>query len=78
MSGINAGALDRELKRGSAELLILSVLLARPRHGYELSKLIRSSRSAGQLTEGQRALAEQCRTWEAFVPAVRLVRDEHA
>jgi len=33
-------ALDRELKKGSAELLILSVLEARQRHGYEISKLI--------------------------------------
>ena len=49
MSGINTRALDRELKRGSAELLILSLLEARPRHGYELSKLIHA-RSGGQLT----------------------------
>ena len=49
MSGINTRALDRELKRGSAELLILSLLEARPRHGYELSKLIHT-RSSGQLT----------------------------
>jgi len=33
-------AWDRELKKGSAELLILSVLEARQRHGYEISKLI--------------------------------------
>jgi Transcriptional regulator PadR-like family len=44
-----ARALDRELKKGSAELLILSLLDARPRHGYDLSKLI-YTRSAGQLT----------------------------
>jgi PadR family transcriptional regulator PadR len=31
---------DRELKKGSAELLILSLIEARPRHGYEISKLI--------------------------------------
>ena len=31
---------DRELKKGSAELLILSLVEARPRHGYEISKLI--------------------------------------
>src|SRR5919206_881007 len=31
---------DQELKKGSAELLILSLLEARPRHGYELSKMI--------------------------------------
>src|SRR5262252_9821534 len=31
---------DRELKKGSAELLILSLLENRPRHGYEISKLI--------------------------------------
>ena len=42
MSDIDARALDRELKRGSAELLILSLLDARPRHGYELSTLIHS------------------------------------
>jgi transcriptional regulator len=40
---------DRELKKGSAELLILSLLEDRPRHGYEISKLI-SSRSEGALT----------------------------
>ncbi len=40
---------DRELKKGSAELLILSLLDGRPRHGYELSKLI-EQRSNGVLT----------------------------
>jgi PadR family transcriptional regulator len=49
MTDIDTRALDRELKRGSAELLILSLLEARPRHGYELSKLIHA-RSGGQLT----------------------------
>ena len=48
MADINARALDRELKRGSAELLILSLLDARPRHGYDLSKLI-ETRSNGRL-----------------------------
>ena len=37
---------DRELKKGSAELLILSLVESRPRHGYELSKLI-ATRSGG-------------------------------
>ena len=46
MTGINTLALDRELKRGSAELLILSLLDARPRHGYELSKLIHARSGA--------------------------------
>jgi transcriptional regulator len=41
--------LDRELKKGSAELIILSILEARPRHGYDISKLI-ESRSNGHLT----------------------------
>jgi PadR family transcriptional regulator len=49
MTGIDTRALDRELKRGSAELLILSLLDAQPRHGYELGKLI-MLRSRGQLT----------------------------
>jgi transcriptional regulator len=38
----------RELRKGSAELLILSLLDERDRHGYELAKLI-ERRSAGQL-----------------------------
>ena len=37
---------DRELKKGSAELMILSLVEARPRHGYEISKLI-EARSEG-------------------------------
>jgi PadR family transcriptional regulator PadR len=41
-------AFDRELKKGSAELLILSLLEHRPRHGYEISKLI-EVRSEGVL-----------------------------
>jgi len=117
MTDIDRRMLDRELKRGSAELLILSVLDARPRHGYDLGKLIHA-RSRGQLTfhidslypllyrleergwikgtwvekpderrrrlykltaEGRRVLAQQKRTWAAFVEAVRLVTGgEHA
>ena len=113
MSGINARALDRELKRGAAELLILSLLDARPRHGYDLSKLIQT-RSNGRLKfhidslypllyrleergwiegtwvekagerrrrfykvtkTGKRVLAEQRKTWSAFVDAVRQVTE---
>src|ERR1044071_2741317 len=46
MTAILGRMLDRELKKGSAELLILSLLEARPRHGYEISKLI-ETRSGG-------------------------------
>ena len=117
MTDNNPGVLDRELKKGSAELLILSLLDARPRHGYDLSKLI-ETRSGGQLKfhidslypllyrleergwilgnwvekpderrrrlykltpEGRRVLAQQRKTWAAFVEAVRRVTgDEHA
>jgi transcriptional regulator len=48
MTDIDVAALDRELKKGAAELLLLSVLEARPRHGYELGKLI-ETRSGGRL-----------------------------
>jgi transcriptional regulator len=48
MTDIDTRVLDRELKKGSAELLILSLLEARARHGYEISKLI-EARSRGQL-----------------------------
>jgi PadR family transcriptional regulator PadR len=37
-----------ELKKGTAEVLILSLLEQRPRHGYEIAKLI-ESRSEGVL-----------------------------
>jgi transcriptional regulator len=37
-----------DLKRGSTELLILSLLESRPRHGYEIGKLI-EARSGGKL-----------------------------
>jgi len=40
--------LTDELKKGSAEFLILSLLEAEPRHGYELQKLI-ETRSRGVL-----------------------------
>jgi PadR family transcriptional regulator PadR len=39
---------DREWKKGSAELLILSLLEDQPRHGYEIAKLI-ETRSGGDL-----------------------------
>lgn len=117
MTDMDSRALDRELKRGSAELLILSLLDARARHGYELSELIHA-RSGGALSfhidslypllyrleergwikgawvekpeerrrrfykvtaEGRRVLAQQKKTWEAFVEAVRRVTGgEHA
>jgi PadR family transcriptional regulator PadR len=48
MSYIGSQVFDRELKKGSAELLILSLVETQPRHGYEISKLI-EQRSAGAL-----------------------------
>ena len=39
---------DQEWKKGSAELLILSLLEDQPRHGYDIGKLI-ESRSGGKL-----------------------------
>lgn len=48
MTAIDARMLDRELKKGSAELIILSIVEGRARHGYEVSKLI-ATRSGGQL-----------------------------
>ena len=117
MTDVDLSVFDRELKKGAAELLLLSLLDARPRHGYELGKLI-ESRSGGRLVfhidslypllyrleergwikgawvekpeerrrrfykvtpEGRRVLAQQRKTWEAFVEAVRRVTsDEHA
>ena len=49
MKAGKGGMLDRELKKGSAELLILSLVETQPRHGYEISKLI-EARSDGALS----------------------------
>jgi len=40
--------LDRDLKRGSTEMLIMAMVEDRPRHGYEIGKLI-EQRSEGVL-----------------------------
>jgi PadR family transcriptional regulator, regulatory protein PadR len=40
---------SREMKKGSAELLVLAVIEARPRHGYEIARLI-EERSEGAVT----------------------------
>jgi PadR family transcriptional regulator, regulatory protein PadR len=39
---------DQEWKKGSAELLVLSLLEGQPRHGYDISRLI-EMRSGGAL-----------------------------
>jgi transcriptional regulator len=41
--------LDRQLKKGSTELLVLSLVETRARHGYEIAKLI-ETRSGGALS----------------------------
>jgi PadR family transcriptional regulator, regulatory protein PadR len=48
MENITDRILDRELKKGSAELLILSLLDVQDRHGYDISQLI-EQRSQGSL-----------------------------
>jgi PadR family transcriptional regulator, regulatory protein PadR len=45
---MSSSYLDRELKKGSAELLILSLVEDRQRHGYEIGQLI-ELRSQGTL-----------------------------
>ena len=39
---------NRDLNKGSAELLVLTLLEGRPRHGYDIGKLI-EERSQGQI-----------------------------
>ena len=46
---MDSGPLDPEWKKGSAELLVLSLLEDQPRHGYDISKLIQL-RSGGALS----------------------------
>ena len=40
---------SREMKKGSAELLVLSAIEARPRHGYDIARRI-EQRSNGEVT----------------------------
>ena len=55
MTSIDSRMLDRELKKGSVELIILSIVEPRARHGYEISKLtetrIRTSRACLRLDD---------------------------
>ena len=48
MAYIGSDILARELKKGSAELLILSLVEDQPRHGYDIGTLI-EQRSGGLL-----------------------------
>lgn len=48
MTYIRSGPSGRELKKGSAELLILSLVEDQPRHGYDIGRLIQM-RSGGTL-----------------------------
>jgi PadR family transcriptional regulator PadR len=48
MKHMGTQVFDREMKKGSAELLILSLVEHKARHGYEISKLI-EERSGGVL-----------------------------
>jgi len=48
MKHVETEPVDRELRKGSTELMILSLLERRARHGYEICKLI-ESRSGGVL-----------------------------
>src|SRR3982750_4674693 len=48
MTYVASPMLDRELKKGSAELLVLSLVEDQPRHGYDIGNLI-ESRSGGAL-----------------------------
>jgi transcriptional regulator len=48
MPDIDTAMLERELKKGAAELIVLSIVEGRARHGYEIGKLIETY-SGGQL-----------------------------
>jgi DNA-binding PadR family transcriptional regulator len=76
-------SIDREWKKGSAELLLLSLLEGVPRHGYEIGKLI-EQRSEGALrfhgqrrrryyrltAQGRKVRASQRQGWQTFAAAI--------
>jgi hypothetical protein len=53
--------LDRELKKGSAELLILACLEGRPRHGYDVARRI-ADESGGAIRFNVAAAGSRRRT----------------
>ena len=61
MQHVEAQPVDRELKKGSTELLILSLVERRARHGYEICKLIESR-------SGRRAAVERGLSLSAALP----------
>ena len=73
---------DLEREKGSAELLILALVEARSRHGYEISKLIEQC-AHGALRFQVASLYPllyrlEKRGWQAFVAAInRIVEVEH-
>src|SRR5215475_7742899 len=48
MTSIDSTMLERELKKGAAELIVLSIVEGGAKHGYEIGKLI-ETHSRGQL-----------------------------
>ncbi len=60
---------DRELKKGSAELMILALLEDRARHGYEIGQLIELRLTAS----GKNVLSKQRAGWREFVEAINLI-----
>jgi PadR family transcriptional regulator PadR len=70
--------LDRELKKGSAELMVLSIIGNGSRHGYEIAGE-RRRRFYSLTAEGRRELARQRSAWKSFVRSMSLVTGvEHA
>jgi DNA-binding PadR family transcriptional regulator len=68
-----------EWKKGSAELLILSLLEARPRHGYEISKPI-EERSGGTVRFHVASLYPllyrlERRGWREFVAGINRITE---
>ena len=65
-----------ELKKGSTELLVLSLVEERARHGYEIGKLI-EARTKGRLTFSIPALYPTlCRLYYRLTPKGRRVLAE--
>ena len=65
--------LDQEWKKGSAELLILSLLDDQPRHGYDIGKLI-EGRSGGNALPHRLAVSAALPTRESRLDSGALGR----
>ena len=58
---------NRDLNKGSAELLVLTLLEGRPRHGYDIGKLIEEQSGRPDTASASDRSTPSCSVWRIAV-----------